>query len=165
MKQRLLILLLIALPMQGQSLAAGPLAIRAYINDYKYCAVVLSREYNVPAAIILAQGILESNAGGSYLAREHNNHFGTRCGSSVGRSYRNVETGRCYRAYDDADSSFRDHCKVLTSARYLHLRALPLTDYVSWAEGLQEAGYATGDGYADKLVRIIEMYGLFMLDY
>lgn len=165
MKQKLLIALLFALPLHAQSLTAGPQAIRAYINNYKYCAVALSREYNVPAAIILAQGILESNAGASYLAREHNNHFGTRCGSSTARSYRNDVTGRCYRAYNDADSSFRDHCRVLTSPRYLHLRALPLTDYVSWAEGLQDAGYATASSYADRLVSIIETYGLFMLDY
>lgn len=158
-------LLIATIALSAQPLTAGPQTIRAYINNYKFAVVQLSRAYNVPASIILAQGILESNAGQSYLARQHNNHFGRRCGSSVKRSYYNARTGRCYRAYEAADESFHDHCQLLVSPRYRHLQELKLTDYVAWAEGLQDAGYASSPAYAERLISIIETYGLFMLDY
>ena len=40
------------------------------------------------------------------------------------------------------------------------LFALPLADYKGWAHGLKACGYATDPKYADKLIRIIELYNL-----
>ena len=37
------------------------------------------RDYDIPASITLAQAILESNSGNSYLTRNSNNHFGIKC--------------------------------------------------------------------------------------
>ena len=53
-----------------------------YINEYKDIAIKQMREHRIPASITLAQGLLESGAGNSELARRSNNHFGIKCGSS-----------------------------------------------------------------------------------
>ena len=53
-----------------------------YINQYTNMAVDQMRRYKIPASITLAQGLLESGAGTSRLARVGNNHFGIKCGSS-----------------------------------------------------------------------------------
>mgnify|MGYP002514355355 CR=1 FL=1 len=50
-----------------------------YINQYKDVAIEQMRKYRIPASITLAQGLLESGAGKSELARKSNNHFGIKC--------------------------------------------------------------------------------------
>ena len=47
-----------------------------YIHKYKDLAVDEMKRYRIPASITLAQGLLESGAGKSMLARKSNNHFG-----------------------------------------------------------------------------------------
>ena len=47
-----------------------------YIERYKGMAVDQMLRYKIPASITLAQGLLESGAGTSTLARKANNHFG-----------------------------------------------------------------------------------------
>ena len=52
-----------------------------YIQRYKDIAVKEKDRAGIPASIKLAQGLLESGAGSSALAREAKNHFGMKCGS------------------------------------------------------------------------------------
>jgi len=52
-----------------------------YIDTYHQLAIQKMKDYGIPASITLAQGILESAAGTSDLAREANNHFGIKCHS------------------------------------------------------------------------------------
>ncbi len=49
---------------------------QAYIDEYKDIAIEEMVAYRIPASITLAQGLLESGAGKSYLSRCGNNHFG-----------------------------------------------------------------------------------------
>ncbi|MCD8474757.1 MAG: glucosaminidase domain-containing protein, partial [Bacteroides graminisolvens] len=51
-----------------------------YIERYSPLAVEQMRVHKIPASITLAQGLLESGAGYSELARKSNNHFGIKCG-------------------------------------------------------------------------------------
>ena len=52
-----------------------------YIKTYSTLAVEQQRQHRIPASITLAQGLLESGAGQSDLARRSNNHFGIKCHS------------------------------------------------------------------------------------
>ena len=73
-----------------------------YINKYSALAVQQMKEHKIPASITLAQGLLESGAGMSTLARKSNNHFGIKCGSNWnGRTVRHDDDARneCFRAY------------------------------------------------------------------
>lgn len=139
-----------------------------YINKYSDLAVDQMKEHKIPASITLAQGLLESGAGMSELARKSNNHFGIKCGSSwSGRSVRHDDDARneCFRAYRNPVDSYEDHSAFLKrGARYAFLFKLDITDYKGWARGLKKAGYATDPSYANRLITIIEDYELYKYD-
>ena len=131
----------------------------SYIDKYKNAALIEQRDNGIPVSITLAQGLLESAAGTSRLAREGNNHFGVKCH----RSYKGDSThiGKtCYRKYRTVHESYLDHSRFLKGKRYQELFTLELTDYRGWAYGLKRCGYATDPLYAEKLINMIETYGL-----
>ncbi len=139
-----------------------------YIKKYKDIAIREMKRYHIPASITLAQGLLESGAGRSTLARKSNNHFGIKCGSDwSGRTVRHDDDARneCFRAYKHAEESYEDHSKFLRNRpRYASLFKLKMTDYKGWARGLKKAGYATDPRYAQRLIDIIELYELHRYD-
>lgn len=139
-----------------------------YIKEYAPLAVQQMKQHNVPASITLAQGLLESGAGLSTLARESNNHFGIKCGRGWrGKSVRADDDARdeCFRAYKKVEDSYEDHSLFLVgNQRYASLFRLNKTDYKGWARGLKRAGYATDPSYANKLITIIETYDLYKYD-
>ena len=140
----------------------------AYIKKYRELAVEEMKKYHIPASITLAQGLLESGAGQSALARKSNNHFGIKCGSDwYGKtvSHDDDARGECFRAYKHPKDSYEDHSKFLAGRpRYASLFNLNITDYRGWARGLKKAGYATNPRYADQLIGIIELYELYKYD-
>ena len=139
-----------------------------YINRYSDIAVQQMIDYRIPASITLAQGILESGAGKSDLARSSNNHFGIKChrGWQGEKVYAADDTPNdCFRKYAKVEDSYADHSLFLTSgARYRELFDLRITDYKGWARGLQKNGYATDRAYANKLIKLIEDYELYKFD-
>ena len=138
-----------------------------YFDKWGEVAVQQMVQYRIPASITLAQGVLESGAGRSELARKANNHFGIKCNGWTGRkSYHDDdERGECFRAYDNAYQSYVDHSVFLTtSQRYRRLFDLKRTDYKGWAHGLKACGYATSPTYATRLIEIIETYKLHRYD-
>lgn len=138
-----------------------------YIKTYSDLAVQHQKKYKIPASITLAQGLLESGAGQSSLARKSNNHFGIKCHSDWrgGRVYHNDDLrGECFRKYKRVEDSYEDHAKFLQRSRYDRLFQLKITDYKGWARGLQKCGYATDRAYANKLIKVIEDYELYRYD-
>lgn len=138
-----------------------------YINRYYEMAIEQQQEFGIPASITLAQGILESSAGRSTLATQGNNHFGIKChkewkGAAM---YRDDDApDECFRVYNTAAESYRDHSLFLKRKRYEPLFLLDITDYKGWAAGLKSCGYATDPNYAARLITIIERYGLYNYD-
>ena len=130
-----------------------------YIDKYKNAALIEQRNNGIPASITLAQGLLESAAGTSRLAREGNNHFGVKCHRSYKGDSTHIGT-TCYRKYRTVQDSYLDHSRFLKGKRYQELFALSITDYAGWAHGLKRCGYATDPLYAEKLINMIETYGL-----
>lgn len=150
-------------PSKGSTSMAG----LDYIDKYKYVAMREMNQYGIPASIKLAQALLESGNGNSYLAREANNHFGIKCGGvwrgkSIARQ--DDSPNDCFRVYDNAEDSFRDHSQFLLRKRYEKLFALDKSDYKGWAKGLKEAGYATNPRYPELLIDLIERYDLHKYD-
>ena len=149
-----------------------------YIRAYKEIAISEMRRTGIPASIKLAQGILESAAGKSELARKANNHFGIKCHNNWnGKTYYREDDdyddqGRliksCFRVYRDPESSFIAHSEFIRDPRktyrYGFLFDLSPTDYKAWARGLKKAGYATSPTYANNLINIIERYDLNKYD-
>lgn len=131
-----------------------------YIAQYKDIAIREMKRMGVPAAISLAQGLLETENGNSELLRKSNNHFGIKCKSSwtaEGVSHDDDAPGECFRVYKTAEDSYRDHSNFLRGgSRYAFLFKLDPRDYKGWAYGLRKAGYATNPKYPDILIKNIE---------
>lgn len=157
-------------------LAVLPLAVFAqkkqtreeYINRYKDAAIYQMKTQGVPASIILAQGLLESDNGNSYLAVKANNHFGIKCHKTwTGpKVYQDDDAkNECFRKYSNPDKSYKDHSDFLRGTRrYSQLFDLAPTDYKGWSYGLKKAGYATNPHYAEMLIKIIEENNLYIYD-
>lgn len=151
-------------PPQGKRLTA-----QQYVNLYKDEAQRQMRKYGVPASITLAQGMLESGYGSSYLAVVANNHFGI-------KAYSRGWKGPVVRCDDDSEAEpfckfpsvqygFEYHSTFLRdNSRYAPLFRLDPTDYESWAHGLKKCGYATNPRYADHLISLIEANHLDLYD-
>lgn len=139
-----------------------------YIENYKDMAVDQMRRYKIPASITLAQGLCESNAGQSRLAREAHNHFGIKVGMNWTGPYIVMADDRPddrFRKYRTDDESYEDHSKFLMqNQRYRRLFDLKLTDYKGWAHGLKRCGYATNPNYGPMLIGVIERYNLQQFD-
>jgi LysM repeat protein len=146
------------------ALNAQRISVEEYIEQFKEIAMSEMKRSGVPASITLAQGILESENGNSDLVKRSNNHFGIKCksnwtGNSV--SHDDDADGECFRAYTNAEESYRDHSDFLkNNKRYSSLFTLDPENYAAWAKGLKKAGYATNPKYPDLLIRQIERYNL-----
>ncbi len=140
-----------------------------YVKKYTAVAKVEQAKFGIPVSITLAQGLLESDAGESRLARASVNHFGIKCFSG------HCKKGHCKNFTDDthkdffivyanAWQSFRAHSAFLKQNRYKELFKLKKNDYKGWAKGLKAAGYATDKKYDEKIIRLIEVLKLNKLD-
>jgi flagellum-specific peptidoglycan hydrolase FlgJ len=139
-----------------------------YIEQFGKVAIAEMNAYGVPASIALAQGLVESRAGASRLARRNNNHFGMKCFS------KKCPKGHCsnftddhhkdfFRIYKNPWESWRAHSQMISTGRYARLRKYG-RDYRQWAYGLKSLGYATDRTYAEKLIGMIERYDLHRFD-
>ena len=135
-----------------------------YIIKYKEIAITEMQRTGVPAAIKLAQGIHETDAGTSKLVTKSNNHFGIKCKSDwtgMTVSHTDDAPNECFRKYNDPEDSYKDHSNFLRkSDRYSSLFKLDPTDYSGWANGLKKAGYATNPRYPQVIIKLIEDYHL-----
>lgn len=143
---------------------AQRMTVEEYVATYKDAAIAQMKRLGVPASIILAQGILETENGNSDLVRKSNNHFGIKCKSTwTGMSVTHTDDApnECFRKYNTAEESYRDHSDYLfNTPRYASLFQLSATDYKGWAYGLKRAGYATNPRYPQILIGNIEKYNL-----
>ncbi|WP_212002411.1 glucosaminidase domain-containing protein [Chitinophaga sp. HK235] len=141
-------------------LKAQKMTTQQYIATYKSIAIDEMRRSGVPAAIKLAQGILETQSGNGTLCLQSNNHFGIKCKNTwTGKTIRYDDDAaqECFRVYDNARDSYKDHSDFLrNNPRYSFLFQFDADDYKSWAFGLKQAGYATNKTYPQQLIKIIE---------
>ena len=155
--------------LSGISLVFGQMTREEYIARYQVLAINEMNRSGIPASIKMAQACLESGNGNSELSKKSNNHFGIKCKSTwTGKSvrYDDDEKNECFRKYNSVEDSYIDHTDFLmNNPRYFFLFQLDATDYVGWAHGLKKAGYATARDYGHRLIKIIEEYQLYHLDY
>ena len=129
----------------------------------------------VLASLTIAQAILESGWGKSGLTVKANALFGIKAGANWKGKVYSAQTQECYdgatfttvtalfRAYDSWADSVADHSALLTGAtRYKAV--IGERDYKAACRAIRAAGYATDPNYADKLIQIIESYGLTAYD-
>lgn len=147
-----------------------------FINEIKDGVVKTWDTHQVLPSISAAQAILESNWGRSGLAVKGNNLFGIK-GEYEGQSVlmetseyldgKWIRVDAKFRKYPSWSESIIDHGAFFTSTPWRkgnYANVIGETDYKQAAKALQEAGYATDPGYADKLINLIETYNLDALD-
>lgn len=137
------------------------MTVQEYCDKYANEARRQMAKYGIPASITLAQGIIESGYGASYLAVEANNHFGI-------KAYSRGWKGPVVRCDDDAkdepfckfksvEEGYEYHSTFLKdNTRYNSLFELDVRDYEGWAHGLKRCGYATNPKYGYMLIDMIE---------
>ena len=139
---------------------AQKMSAQEYVQEYKDLAIKEMKRMGVPAAITLAQGLLETENGNSDLVKASNNHFGIKCKSTWTAetvSHDDDAPGECFRKYKSPEDSYRDHSNFLRGiSRYDFLFQLDPADYKGWAYGLRKAGYATNPRYPEILIKNIE---------
>lgn len=148
------------------SISAKTISRKEYIRTYYKIAITEMQNYGIPASITMAQGILESGDGNSYLATKGRNHFAIKCHDWTGATVRvdDDKKNECFRKYKSPIESYEDHSVFLKRSRYLFLYDYKPDNYKSWAKGLKKAGYATDPKYPQKLIKIIEDNELYLLD-
>mgnify|MGYP005666336573 CR=1 FL=1 len=134
----------------------------AFIRRFAHVAESENVKYKIPASIILGNALLISHAGEHPLAKQQNNHFALPCTSDwQGKTIK--YKGECFREYENAWTSFRDHSLYLTTYLFPN-NELPSGDYHQWAGALEKAGYGGGKGFANQLIKIIDHYRLYEYD-
>lgn len=138
-----------------------------FINRYAPYAMEQQIKYGIPASVILAQMAIESSWGTSALARNDNNFFGIKKGSSwAGRVsyYDDDQAHEAFRSYDNVGQSLSDHSATLLQPRYLHRCPTDSTDHLGWIKGIKAGGYATASNYVDSVESLIRTYELDKFD-
>ncbi|MDR9852415.1 glycoside hydrolase family 73 protein [Paenibacillus sp. VCA1] len=138
-------------------------------------AVADQSKTGVPASLTIAQAALESSWGESRLAAQANNLFGIK-GEGPAGSIRMqtseyvrgawVQIFAYFRMYHNWEESMQDHSRLIVNgpAGDRRYRDALNTDGRSAARAVAKAGYATDPQYADKLVQIMDKYGLYQYD-
>ncbi|WP_288658924.1 LysM peptidoglycan-binding domain-containing protein [uncultured Limosilactobacillus sp.] len=143
-----------------------------FIQSVAPGAVAGWNKYQVLPSVTVAQAILESGWGRSYLSTSAHNLFGIKGsynGHSVNMRTREVYGGHSvyindnFRAYANNSESVEDHGNFLYSNRRYH-NLLGDTNYVSVANKLRQDGYATDPSYARSLIKLVQTYNLNQLD-
>lgn len=161
----------------------------AYVDEYKDVAIEEMEKYGIPASISLAQGLLESGQGESYLATKAKNHFGIKFYNKKripegikplldGKYYKNRHDDCCTKSTrhlcKDTDkfvhfkniwASWRYHSYVLL--RYSRVKKLIKAknkNYKTWAYAVKKSGYATSPTYAPDLIKLIKKHKLYKYD-
>lgn len=159
-----------------------------FINSYEGLAKEISKDYNIPVSLILAQGILESDFGQSELAKKSNNCFGIKKKNEkltekeksliVGyvthmtSEYRNgkkVKEKHYFCKYKTPEDSFLHYAEFIDKRRkshpsYKHLTKLKSDNWKGWVKAMKATGYSTNDKYSSYLINVIEDYKLYRYD-
>ncbi|MEW6119161.1 MAG: flagellar assembly peptidoglycan hydrolase FlgJ [Pseudomonadota bacterium] len=158
--------------------APGAADVPAHVSDFVQRmlphAESASAATGIPARFMVGQAALETGWGRQAIrgadGADSHNLFGIKAGGGWtgrtvdivtteyvgGKPVKQVDTFRAYNSYADA---FRDYASLLRSnARYQNVIAQG-GDAAGFAQGLQQAGYATDPAYARKLagtIRLVE---------
>jgi hypothetical protein len=139
------------------------LPVDAFLTRFAHVAQAEQQKFGVPASIVLAAGLLGSEAGTSETCQTANTYFNLPVTADWSGEH-TKHGGRSLRSYETAWTSFRDFSLYLDAQPYRQLRALGSSDYRKWAAGLEELGLLDRPGLAAELIATIDRYQLFRYD-
>lgn len=139
---------------------ADPAIVKTYISRFTHVAKSEQRKYGIPACVILAGALLQSEAGQNELALKGNNQFGLPCTSDwQGETIQ--YKGNCYRKYENAWTSFRDFSLYLsTGAIGQNILKLHPENCRDWAKAVTKADIFLEKDIPDQIMQVITRYQL-----
>jgi len=161
-----------SLPAATARIGDAPAHVEAFVQRLLPHAQEASASTGIPSNFMMGQAALETGWGKAEIrgadGENSYNLFGIKAGSGWrgrtvdivtteyvnGRPQKQVDT---FRAYDSYADSFRDYANLLrANPRYQNVLAQG-QDAARFAQGLQQAGYATDPNYAQKLASVIRL--------
>ncbi len=137
--------------------------VQGYLKRFARVAVSESEKFGIPASVILANATLQSAAGERFISQKSNNQFALPCTPDWQGATEEVD-GKCFRTYENAWTSFRDHSYYITTGRMAALKKLKDADYKAWAKALEKADFSNDEDFAAQLIMVVEKYELTKLD-
>jgi flagellum-specific peptidoglycan hydrolase FlgJ len=135
----------------------------AFIRRFTHVAISEQKKYGIPASVTIGNSLLLSTANHGKLAQNHLNFFKLPCTPDWdGRQ--TISYGDCYRQYDTAWLSFRDHSNYLKQIKENRGIELAPTDYKAWAKFLHQENFGYEKNYHKQLIQLIEDMELYYLD-
>jgi flagellum-specific peptidoglycan hydrolase FlgJ len=140
--------------------------IQAFVRRFAHVAQAEQDKYGIPASVILAHGLLKSQAGQAQFAAQGNNFFALTCTDDWDDQTQDdpTRTYTCLRKYDNAWLSFRDHSLFYTTGKHTSLRNIGANDYQAWAKALRKSKYNDVKALDDQLLAIIARLSLTQYD-
>lgn len=144
----------------------------ASIDDIISQAVPVANANNIYPSVAIAQAILESGGGSSYLATHYNNIFGVKwtSGEKAALMTKEVINGKWvdivqnFQVYPSFSESFQSYARLIRNNSIYsgtwRENTLTYKDATAWLQGR----YATDTGYASKLNSVIAKYNLTQYD-
>ena len=148
----------------------------AFIAEISGAAARQRSRIGLPPSLVVAIAINETGWGKSVLARDGKNYFGIKALAGAGPAGtvaldtwevldgQTVSVRAPFRAYGSLDESIADLGDLLHTNRRFASVWQQGSDPAAIARAMLQAGYATDPAWPDKLVRIIDRYGLRSLD-
>lgn len=160
--------------MSVQNASALTDAQTSFISSIKDGALEGYNTHNILPSLTIAQAILESGWGESYLSTEANNLFGIKAyndwnGDTINLSTKEYNLDNSsyiinadFKSYSSFNESIEDHSELLSSERYASVRNS--SNYVEACYAIYDCGYATSPNYPEELINVIETYDLQNID-
>ncbi len=139
----------------------------------------IHEKHKIPASIVMAQAILESESGTSELSRVYHNIFNIKHAEHSKPEFYNKKFQCCvqknddntydhFKVYKSDEECLKDYVKLLKKggikkSRYRKCFACG-DDVECWARELEKAGFATDKQYAESLINLMKKYELNELD-
>ncbi len=118
----------------------------AFVDQYHDIAESLSIAYGIPWETVMAQGILESDAGTSNFAVERNNFFG------IGAFDSNPDNAYSYANPTEGWNGYYHNISVTETYRaHGVFQGATVTDPYAYLAAIKSAGYATDPDYIAKV--------------
>lgn len=144
-------------------LTAGGERLTALAERFAKVAQAEQHKFGIPASITLASLLLYSQGGRAALVQKGNNFFAMPCTADwVGDTVN--EGGRCYRYYESAWMSIRDHSLFMTTGKQTKFRQLRGKPYREWARAIERLGVSPHPHIGGQLLRTIERFELQQYD-
>lgn len=122
---------------------------KQYIEDYWPIACAMQRKYRVPAYLLVAIGMADSD----YGRKEGNNHFNVVLFEEGVQSNRGV---------DDVRMGYEIMARLISKS--LPDDPIPFTDVKTWCTKKMSYNTNETDEYKDRLYRLVKLHNLDKLD-